>query len=64
MFVTSEKNRLPSSAVPFEPEGAGVWGGYLAIDPAGCTDPPGLAAGFAGRADDCDDGPERKRAVA
>ncbi|MGF6851554.1 hypothetical protein [Paraburkholderia sp. CI3] len=26
MFVTSEKNRLPSSAVPFEPEGAGVWG--------------------------------------
>ncbi|MGF6852949.1 hypothetical protein [Paraburkholderia sp. CI3] len=26
MFVTSEKNRLPSSAVPFEPGGAGVWG--------------------------------------
>ncbi|MEX3982154.1 hypothetical protein AB4Y45_24610 [Paraburkholderia sp. EG287A] len=26
MFVTSENNRLPSSALPFEPEGAGVWG--------------------------------------
>lgn len=26
MFVASENNRLPSSAVPFQPEGAGVWG--------------------------------------